>query len=647
MYNLNTLVCWVGLTMTSMKKEVTGSIQLHNQNAYRYFQKLVIPTDYAFLEIFNNKEDKAIIQAIQEVSKNKFDESKNYAVLFSNFFRIIDVYQNEILETRDHFKKANQKFAKPYNQFIISILENESDNLQETYKQIEELSQQQMPADKKLSKQIASHLDDPWSMRLFKVGENYPSKEEWSDRKVGTVFSSTFLPQQRTNIPHTFNYPAAGDELTQIRFGTQAQIVDGETRVAGAFKMFLAAKKDEGSSHIYFNCLGLDGNDTERLRESYMSQELHHLEEDHDNVFVITLPSDRGLMNEHDFKNTSDTNAESKKQVVDKFLDQMSLRRNKTSTTEFNNIYWSEKVEGKLFPNGEDESQKKEFFRGLINESIGYLGLQNEDKLTKAQQQAVYYHYIKFALTDALIQAINPGSINFSCKDAIDRGALASTYYNLAKSIQEGKPLTYEQFEAGLQAPASMVKARGMNSHIDRIWNVVNTQIEGNYERISGDDNKRWMIEWRDKNCPSSRVSALTKVRVKQATQSITELVDRDNSQVNQTLLKVIQRLNDPSCIKKCRDKDRLAVASTCMVLAQSPNNQLAIDRCVRSINKLPEDNRILNWIKGMLYIAVGHCISSRDPEVSKELIEKGNMFVKGENASSIEQIDNNSLGYQ
>src|SRR4029078_3445836 len=101
---------------------------------------------------------------------------------------------------------------------------------------------------------------------------------------------------------------------------------------------------------------------------------------------------------------------------------------------------------------------------------------------------------------------IKPKSFNFSCKDAIDRGALSSTYYNLIKSFTLNDPISKDEFELSLDAAAANVKGRGMNFHRKIIWNTINEYVNANYIELMKDNRKSWLIYWRDMNCPHSRV---------------------------------------------------------------------------------------------------------------------------------------------
>src|SRR5690606_4438159 len=116
-------------------------------------------------------------------------------------------------------------------------------------------------------------------------------------------------------------------------------------------------------------------------------------------------------------------------------------------------------------------------------------------QISPAQRQAVWFHFNKFELPNYIIQTLQPESINFSCKDAIDRGGVSSAYYNLVKSFETDHPLSREEFDQALHAAPAMVKGRGMNHHLKMIWNTVDAYVNANYQAIYEDPQKAWLIE--------------------------------------------------------------------------------------------------------------------------------------------------------
>ncbi|WP_454780735.1 hypothetical protein [Legionella sp. WA2022007384] len=200
---------------------------------------------------------------------------------------------------------------------------------------------------------------------------------------------------------------------------------------------------------------------------------------------------------------------------------------------EVKDFHISERIRRKIFKDGARYSPETEakILKRLLDESFEALGYSNKDELTEAERQAVWFHFIKYQLTNHIIDSLNPKSINFSCKDAIDRGGVASAYYNLVKSFeltpkeQENGvikiPMSREEFEEALHAAPTMVKGRGMNHHIKLIWNSVDAYVNANYQQLKDDSQKAWLIEWRDFNCPHQRVEKLLDQRIKEGKEEI------------------------------------------------------------------------------------------------------------------------------
>ncbi|MBN9226373.1 MULTISPECIES: hypothetical protein [Legionella] len=208
---------------------------------------------------------------------------------------------------------------------------------------------------------------------------------------------------------------------------------------------------------------------------------------------------------------------------------------------EIKDFHISERIREKIFrgENGKySRESEEEILNSLIEKSFKALGYDKKTKLSDAQRQAVWFHFLKYELTNHIISSLQPKSINFTCKDAIDRGGVASAYYNLVKSfeplteqqIQAGKvkiPMSRKEFDQALHAAPAMVKGRGMNHHIKLIWNAVDAYVTQNHAQLQADKDKSWLIEWRDFNCPHNRVAKLLKQRIVECR---AELEERSNA---------------------------------------------------------------------------------------------------------------------
>ncbi|CAM3026256.1 Uncharacterised protein [Legionella steigerwaltii] len=191
--------------------------------------------------------------------------------------------------------------------------------------------------------------------------------------------------------------------------------------------------------------------------------------------------------------------------------------------TKIKDFHISRRIREKIFcdKNGKYSPETEaEILNDLIEKSFKAVRKpdQQSDRLSDAERQAVYFHFIKYELPNHILTSLKPKSFNFTCKDAIDRGGVASAYYNLIKSFEPSREfsMSREEFEQALHAAPTMVKGRGMNHHIKLLWNAVDAYVTANYEQLKNDESKAWLIEWRDFNCPHARADRLLTQRIKE-----------------------------------------------------------------------------------------------------------------------------------
>ncbi len=321
-----------------------------------------------------------------------------------------------------------------------------------------------------------------------------------------------FSPMKSTSIPciKKYNYKTSVNLPTEIRMGTQAEYTwEGETgdtltlqtRINPLFTAWIKAQETSNKkiTHVYFNLLGRDRTGYEGNREKALTAELEAFEKTHSNIAVITLPADHEWMNKIAHQHhTEDRRCSS---MFSKMLD-VTTGKQKKGIRDF---YISEDVKAQLYSPRDNEAA---ILKELIQKSFKtILNIDDAEhcitKCSPAQLQAVYFHFIKYELTNFILEKLEPVSFNTSCKDGIDRGGVASLYYNLMKSIALGNPLSEEEFQRGLHAASTMVKGRGINHHGNLIWNAIHHYIKTNNTNSSD-----WLKKWRDDFAPNnSKVS--------------------------------------------------------------------------------------------------------------------------------------------
>lgn len=333
-----------------------------------------------------------------------------------------------------------------------------------------------------------------------------------------------FLPMFLTNITSVRGYCYSEQQPIEIRMGMQVpSTAEGAVYLYHVYEAWLESvrenyrERENLITHVYFNCLGADkieakawdlgvfqvNFDTpemlERCSESAKTDELIKAEERHPNLAVITLPSDKGFLDKMHYLQRDECIS-----IATAKRDMFAIPAGDESTCRIKDFYISEAVEQKIYGD-----QKKEILNTLLEKSFRlFLGsdYDPEVKISQAQFQAIYFHFIKFEFTDYILTKLDPIYFNFTCKDGIDRGGIASLYYNLLKSIEIGAPINEIEFLENIDGPPALVKGRAMNGHRDVIWNVIDYLIAG-----KGLDNKapEWLLAWRDNNIPAKLQSPM------------------------------------------------------------------------------------------------------------------------------------------
>ena len=492
------------------------SEELHNRNCFAYLKQLKT-NEYIRLQL--NRFDKSGNLGTQ--LKNLPDKPTpqgGYADLYTRFFSVVEenieaIGRKAAFDTTNGIDKRDEQFKD----FVRSIYVNNNDILKTTFNEIKHIAASQTPIGGSIEKKISSHVADPWRRNSKALT---PAEAGNAYGRFTAMISANFKPQHTTSLATVRSYNYQEDEpnknpVKEYRFGTQGQRHNGKARVSPLFEAWLKAEKpltqqttdQKKITHVYINNLGLDRGDMEGLKEKALSEQLHLLEERHNNIAVITLPADTGLMRGSDFKKTGD---KLDLETVRKEFLNIALENGKAKTTKDFRI--SPAIRELLFTTDNQEATLNE----LLDKSFEAMGLAGAKTITTAQRQAVWFHFIKFELTNHILTTLKPKSVNFSCKDAIDRGGVSSAYYNLMKSINDGSPMIREDFDLALHAAPTMVKARGMNHHTKLIWNAVDAYLNkgDNYHKVMMDPKKAWLIEWRDLTCPHNRIEGLLKQRV-------------------------------------------------------------------------------------------------------------------------------------
>ncbi len=620
------------------KFESSGNIssdELHNQNCFDYITHLTLPEDSSFKAIFSQTTQNLYDQ-ILKLKDKKYEDVKqqSFGNLLSDFLRELQndhtniaIYREGILESDPNQTKTETKDKlKLYHQFLDSIYNNPNKGLQNTFKFIERYPNTPTPIlGPSVPHQIKQSLRDPWRTR----NQNTPAKEETMLRRAWNVTAPTFMPQiYGTNLPYQIQYDYKEEKKIpqELHLGTQAQRIGDETRVAPLFKLWIESRETQKNSglvsqdaeitHVYINKLkygkpksknSLSG--TERLAERNLSMALHKLEEERNDIVVITLPADEGLM--HHGAYLAITPQYTYKEVLQKCL-------HATNNDGLNDFYLSKQVQRRLFSeelnkDSSDESEDKKLerictkkYEALLIKSFTALGFNDQSELSEADQQAVWFHFINYELADFILQKLQPQTFNISCKDAIDRGAASSAYLNLIRSFQvDNHPLSREEFDRALQAPAAMVKARGMNHHFDRVWNVIDKYVDKNFDELRKDENRSWLINWRDVNCPPKIAGHFLQKKIDSRNKALTNQTEPSSSNSQEEKSKEILEHIEKMHLADIGDK-KLLLTIFCMT--ENLSHDASPETIEQLAKQLPSSSVYL-YLKGLMMDFAGYVL--------------------------------------
>ena len=536
-------------------------------------------------------------------------------------------------QLRERKAEALQQEIDALDDFIISLYDNDNEILEDTFASIREITLAQAPILDSIESSIAERVSDK-GIRV-NLHSQTPAQAGSAYGRFTAMIADDFKPQHTTSLSTVRKYRSnEGSSVREYRFGTQGQRHQGDARVSPLFKQFLdiqqlklADDRSGSITHLYFNNLGRDRTDAEGLKEKALTEQLEALESEHSNVGVITLPADKGLMHQNDYKNTKPRHDY---QIVRADFLQIALEAPGLER-EIQDFHISPKIRKKIFCDARGvytpEIEKAQL-EALLDKSFEALGLDNMVQLSSAQRQAVWFHFIKFELTNHIIETLQPDSINFSCKDAIDRGGVSSAYYNLIKSFEPEKtPMGREEFERALHAAPTMVKGRGMNHHVRVIWNAVDAYVMNNYGQLANNPEKSWIIEWRDFNCPHHRVNGLLRERVQQLKSELEQANQAHIPEAQKVLItKGIEILNaiEKQTTLGASGKRLLLEAATRTALIALHPEQANTARYEKVMGELTINYPALTVLRGLMKTFVGTVVRLFTAGKQQELFNSG-----------------------
>ena len=511
-------------TLLVNAESIPNGNQLRNINCHEYLKYLVDVIS------FDPKETLPSIVMLRKFKEEDyaFESAKAYGNLYTDFFNQLEKDIEQAVEGRAlllakiaplldaiyaNRNQALERAASMVQKVVDSVCHTSEDEVKEKINArlnrtitgcVNRLAPQD--ADTAMTKartffpalfgSMASSMQEGYVKMLAEGGAKMLSYCGYDTRGMHeTCMTSVLQYDYRDFILEQREFEEVGEKVPLLfRMGTQAQYVRGVPRVSPIFEAWLETKKPEDDCiiHVYFNKLKRDHSGAEGSVEGKLTEKLEDLENRHTHLAVITLPAHGGLM---------EVGTEESK-CNDAFNKILAVANN-TSQEKIKDFYISPRIKEKLYLGSAENAELKKLLNNSFGKILGATDPENAThNISPAEFQAVYFHFINYELTDFILKKLKPNSCNKSCKDGIDRANIASLYYHLIKSIEEGKPLSRKEFERALHAAATLVKGRGLNFHSKLLWSAIDHHIEGNAKQSEKNKKKipPWLVEWRNKH---------------------------------------------------------------------------------------------------------------------------------------------------
>lgn len=540
LHGINILLERAHAAVTGIPSSIDNDDELRNINSFEYLYALsaYIPESLRQRPYFKE------VRALYDAGKH-YDSSVAYGDLYTHFQLALQEYieqdihfttkaftqleaelnsvekqreDNTITKKRYQLKRAelDSQLAefKQFDKLVITVFANQNAALSRSWGTAKTAVQSVRQTNHASTKKAVTSSLSGSSRKINKIA---PREGEKLGNKIKINYTGDMVTSAKTNQPSkiVLSHHMETDR-EQLRFGTTGQVYFGDdAHINPIFIRFLEAKKRQRAGktlddkatriqHVYINNLVRKTNNvvfdcnpfSSVRREKEITEKLENLNQLHDNIAVITLPTNGGFLAEsvmHQRKN----NVSAK----DAFNQMLAIAEGKGKTDAYqNDFYISDDIKTLLYKNTTEHNKLSK----LLEESFAEMGVSQTGLMSPAERQAVFFHFVKFKLTDFVLNTLNPESFNISCKDAIDRGSVSTTYYALMQSIDRKHPISRDEFEELLHGPAITVKARGMNDYIMSIWSAVDAWIKGQDRLVAGSPHKRdvpaWLRAWHKDN---------------------------------------------------------------------------------------------------------------------------------------------------
>lgn len=467
-------------------------LDILNKACFEYLGKFPAPilhdNDLAFLNKSERETYRKIIELLKNHQKNQpavFDEKINYKAIYQKLHELAESLQ---LYTNDLPKGELKKF---HQAFFIALFENDNKIHTEINQKVIQHNKSNPTSDlQRVTKNQAKLTKRPFT------GISHP--ENNINRFFSGILGIKYHPLKKNNVPYiSFEHP--NTKRNNLRFGAQ---INGLGTVNRSFTQYLAVKKaqnpDKPYNHVYINLQKRDMNEGgkfERYFERTRSLALENLENRKSlGIAVVTLPADSRFFFSGFSHATGLSNSNQLTSLNELKDDLVVALQNNT-----HDFYMSDDVKEALFGNNISPIVG-ELFARAAKDILGK-DYSPQKQVDPTIRQAILFHFVKFHLTDHILNQLQPDNFNISCKDNIDRGGAHNLWYELNLAIRDGtQNIPLEDFQKNLDASALLVKDRPMNNHRNVIWNTLYQQFIHNPQKTA--ERMPWVGDWLARNIP-------------------------------------------------------------------------------------------------------------------------------------------------
>lgn len=505
-------------------KQLDPKVNIHQQATFHYLQEInaFVRSNVDMQQFPNSKTHRRLARVLKELAKlsPEFSSKQDYTKLYTD-------YHNALEKVADY--ELNHKDLRSKESCLDNLFINSFEN------------------DNKIHNFIFDNVVNDGDILLTdNVKKNIKNKTEGLSKKdirhpdnpLNAFFASMlggfgYNPLKRNNVPYL---PFASDRLptsrTCLRIGAQTR---DSGYVNSTFQRYLLAnartraaitpENPQGQYDYVYISLMKTEESRQDVQKSGMAKKIDQFVRNSEGTraaaiecinlakdfraAAITLPADGGFflgdfsLSKGKALNNAKTNmADLSKQLISS----IQLDRNDFSM--------SKDVKKRLFGEPFNGSIIEQLLKEAIVDVVpGSNGKNlNEINLAPAERNAVLFQFVKWNLSNFILDTLNPRAYNMSCKDAIDRGGIHTLWYHMNLLAKNGTPMTKEEFFTYLDTPAMIVKYRALNANRNLLLNVMQ-------QRLATDSTfakqHPWAADWVAANSPKvNTVTAEEKVEL-------------------------------------------------------------------------------------------------------------------------------------